>query len=119
MNEIIEEWLEIKEILDAAKKEELELRNKVIESFGSSQVSGAETIKKDGWKITIGHTIRSTLDESVLNTIYQTLPDKEKNCIKFKPGLVSQELKKLDGTEMLYEAIITKPGQNTLSIKCI
>jgi len=114
--DLYEEWLKAKVDLSDMKSKELELRNQIIESIISNEVDG--NIKKvlDGYKITVGVTIRNTIDEPVLDSIYSSLSDEEKNCVKFKPSLVAKDMKLLDGSESLWEAIITKPGQNTLKI---
>ena len=117
MNTLYEEWLDSKSALSEAKKKELELRNQIIDDIDSNQVSGTLKHEDDSYKIAIGFTIRNTLDEPALNTIMSSLKDEEKNCIVFKPGLVAKELKELSPESKLWEAIITKPGQNTLKIE--
>jgi len=118
MNNLYEEWLDVKKDLAEAKKRELTLRNDIIESLNNdNQLTGSLKLEEDGYKIAIGFVIRNAIDEPVLNTIYEGLSEQEKNCIKFKPGLVAKEMKELEGNESIWEAIISKPGQPTLKIE--
>ena len=115
--EMYDSWLDAKMNLAKYKKQEIELRNKIIDSFLTNETSGTLKFNKGNYKITIGLSLNNSLDESVLDTIYQGLSDEEKNCILYKPSLIAKEFKLLSGNESLFEAITIKPRQPTLKIE--
>lgn len=115
-SELYDNWLEAKKNLAKFKSSELELRNKIIQSFIEDQVSGTVKVKKGAYSITIGLSLNNSLDEDVLDTIWSELTESEKGCIKTKPSLIAKELNNLTGHEKLFEAITVKPRQPTLKI---
>lgn len=119
MNKLYESWLESSATLKTIKAEELKLRNKIIDGIITDQVKGIFHFKKGHYQINIGMGISQSLDESVLDTIYDDMTDLEKNCVKYKASLVAKEMKELDGSESLFEAITEKPRQPTLKIEVI
>ena len=114
--ELYDEWLDSKMLLARYKASELELRNKIIDSFINDEVVGTLKFNKGEYKITIGLSLNNKLDESELDTIYNELSDKEKSCIKYTPSLIAKEFKELSGMEKLFEVITIKPRQPTLKI---
>jgi len=115
--ELYKNWMDSKLELSKYKKLELKLRNEIIDSKITDEIEGSIKFKEGTYDITIGLGINNSLDESVLDTIWDNLSEKEKECIKYKPGLVAKFFKDLHGTENLFEAITQKPRQGTLAIK--
>lgn len=114
MRNLYDEWKYAELKSKEWKRTELELRNEIVEKFTSEDDIGKTKIDDDGYEIEINRGYSQSLDESVLDNL--TLSEEEQACIKYKPGLVAKELKKLNGTETLFEAIIEKPRQATLKI---
>ena len=115
--DIYEEWLDAKHNLNCYKKEELRLRNEIIESKIKEQTQGNYKFIEGNFKLTIGLGIRNVIDEAELDTIYNDLPEDQKYAVKYKPSLVAKEFNKLNGTELLFSAITQKPSQATLKIE--
>ena len=114
--ELYDKWLDSKNLLARYKASELELRNKIIDSFVEDEVEGTLKFNKGEYKITIGLSLNNKLDEPELNIMYDELSDKEKACIKYTPSLIAKEFKTLSGMEKIFEAITIKPRQPTLKI---
>lgn len=119
MKNIYDKWIEIKNKLAELKREELELRNEIIDAFTDKNTYSEGTLKfnEGEYNLTIGIGINRRIDESVLDNIYDDLTEEEKAVIKFKPSLVMKEYKNLSGDEKLFEAIIERPSQPTLKIE--
>lgn len=119
MNKLYDSWLEASSKLKHFKAEELKLRNKIVDALITNEVKGSIKFKKGNYNIVVGLGINQSLDEPVLDTIYDELTDLEKNCIKYKASLIAKEMKELDGSEKLFQAITEKPRQATLKIEPI
>jgi len=114
--DIYKEWLEVNHTLDSIKKKELRLRNEIIELKTKKGEYGIFKMKQGKFNLTINRGIRSTIDEAVLDTIYDEFTEEEKAVLLYKPSLIQKEFKMLKGDEKIFDAIIQKPSQPTLKI---
>ena len=105
------------------KKLELELRNEII---GQQRFKESEGLQKrefnDGdFNAAIRVTLKITrkLDKDEVESIWDTLTGDERAVIDFRPSLNTKGYKELDdsgGIDNLYDAIVEKPAQASLTV---
>jgi len=112
-----QEWLEASAALKKAKKVELELRNSICADRLKDRLEGAKTTVEDGFKITATARLNRSVDRAILETIWDDLTDREKECVDYKPSLVLKNYKlvEAEGGKLL-EAVTVKPAQASLKI---
>ena len=117
IEEKVELWKTHKNLLDISKAREMELRrdicNHILEENKGKQ-SGMKLIGNLKLKAKIGVNVK--FDEPLFNTLFDDLSDEEKSCVKFKPQLVSKNLKELDESSQLFLCITEEPSTPTLEI---
>ena len=126
--ELISKWFKSQEVLDKAKREELELRNQVIEALFYKRKEGVNTIvlpKADGDEITYAlkcdHRINRAIDIPALTNMTDALKEAGINIdvlIRYKPELNVTDYKKLGDVHrhLFDQCLIIKDGQAGLSI---
>lgn len=112
-----EQWLEAKATLDAAKKEELRLRNLICNRVLKDKLEGAVTKQTPDFKVTATAKLNRKLDVEVLEAIWEDLTEEEQEAVVYKPSLKLTEYKKIEQTGgKLLEAVTVAPAQATLKI---
>lgn len=109
-------------MLKKLKKEELELRNKIINHFRYKDVEGVQHKELDGIDCDIVVTLKlnRVLNEDIVNTNWTDLTQKERDAVEYKPKLNLKEYKTLvenDEADLLMNAVTEKPGQASLVLK--
>lgn len=118
LQEKIEAWAQLDSALKKIKSDELKIRKEICtEVFKGRQ--GAFTEKVD-----IGHSVitassKTTLsiDEELLENIWDELDDDERACIKYKPSILKTNLKVISDESEIYDCITEKPATPSLTIK--
>lgn len=116
-NNIYQAWLLSVDLLKQAKKDELELRNKICGELLVGKLEGSLTKHDQGYKVVPTAKLTRTIDKPMLEAIWDDLSDKEKECIVYKPSLVLANYKIIEaegGT--LLDAVTVKPAQSSLKI---
>lgn len=113
----VKSWILAKTKLDAAKKQELELRQTICEDILKSQVKGSKKITVGKFTLTATAKLNEKVDADLLKSLWENLSDEEKGCIKFKPSLKAKEYHKLKDACLLHRAVDSKPGAPTLNAK--
>lgn len=118
MSERYREWLHAAEDLRRAKMKELELRKAICADLLQDKREGQVTMTIDGFKVTPKAVLNRTVDEAVLNSIWDKLTDAEKICIQFKPTVVDKNIREFEEHGgLILEAITAKPGLPQLKIE--
>jgi len=115
----IEYWIWIKNKLDVAKKEELETRKEICEHILQGKIKGAKKGTIGKYILTATAKMNNRVDAEFLKSVWESLSDKEKACIKYKPSLIAAEYKKLKGAMVLHRCIDSKPGTPALALKTV
>lgn len=119
MNKYLE-WLRASEDLKTAKAKELQLRNALCDELLSEKLEGSLTVRDQGYKITATAKLTRSIDQAVLESIWDNLPDEERECIAYKPSLKLANYKRIEQQGgLLMEAITVKPAQASLKIEPI
>ena len=108
--------------LATAKKNELELRNKIIKSFRYKKQEGVEHKSVEGLDIDIAITLglRRSVDAHGLDMVWDDLTLEQQEAIKRTPSVVNSKFKKLvEAGEAgeLVKIITEKPSQATVKLK--
>ena len=117
---LIGEWIDAKSKFDFYKKQESELRIKLVEQFFPTAGEGTHNIEfRD---VAIKATVRFNYKFNVkeLEEVEDCLTDDELACIKRNPTLDVTKFKNL-GEEciMIHDAVVITPGLPTLVIKVL
>ena len=118
MISLLDEYLVAKAGLDKFKKEELKLRNELLQySFGDNPGFGTHNSH-----IGDGYLVKGTYGKNVsvsdrIITDLSTLTDRERECIRLSAKLLLSKYDELEDTSRLDEYITIKPGQPSLTIK--
>lgn len=115
----IGEWIIQKHKLDVAKKHELELRKEICEHILQGKIKGSKKSTIGTYVLTATAKINNKIDAELLESIWESLSDKEKACVKYKPSLIAAEYKKLKGAVKLHRCIDSKPGTPALTLKSV
>lgn len=112
--ELLENWLDAKATLDAAKKEEADLRSQICLSLLEGKTEGTHNFSMFGYDLKAVKKLNYTLDANIDVAL---LTEEEQECIKFKPSLLMKNYKACVDTSILDEYISVKDGMPTLSIE--
>lgn len=108
------EWLEVSEELRTLKRKELKLRN---ELCVTDKLEGSTTTHPNGYKVTVTARLTRSIDRPVLEAIWDTLSDTEKECIDYKPSLILSNYRAIEETGgALMDAVTVKPAQASLKV---
>ena len=115
---IYNEWIESVAHLQRAKEAELMLRDAICMVHLDGVLEGSKTVRMQGFKITATARVNRSVNREVLEAIWDSLTDEEKECIDYKPTLKLAKYKPIEATidSALLEAVTVKPGQSSLKI---
>src|SRR5881396_275328 len=109
----VERYNELKDILDAAKNDELKARLELVARSGHTAV-GSKTVAMDGFKVAVQNTQNVTLYEPSLEEVREKLGDDKlfDSVFKIKREYSATGAKALtaEQLEIVADAIIIKPG---------
>lgn len=111
------EWMKLAADLKNLKAKEMELRKELCEEVLGDKVKGTDHLIVEGLDLAATGKVNTTLDPEMLQSIWNDLSQKERDCIVHKPSLVAKNYKDLDGTSTLHQAVTTKPGAPSLKVK--
>lgn len=99
-------WYLYKQLLVLSKDVEMKLRKEIIEKEGTGE------FVHNGVEYKAAQGINRTIDDSALESIWDDLPQDDKDCINFKPKV---QYAKLDEASILWDIITEKPATPTLT----
>jgi hypothetical protein len=110
-------WMEAALKLAAAKTHEMELRQDICKEVLDGKLKGVKHLIVEGLDVAATGKINTTLDPELLESIWNDLPQQERDCVVQKPSLVAKNYKGLSDDSLLHQAVTTKPGAPSLSVK--
>lgn len=119
---LYQQYSKIKKDFTDLKSEELKLRNKLIKMQHKTKFEGTENFNHPrlGVIASVVFGINRSVDEAVLDTIWDNLTTEEKEVIKYKPEVDIKKYRELEQTfpdSKIFDAIIEKESQPSLKIK--
>ena len=115
--QVVLDWIEAKAELSLAKANEMKLRLAISDEVLAGHKKGVKHLLVEGLDVAATAKLNTTLDPEMLDSIWNDLPQEERDCIVHKPSLVAKNYKNLDEDSKLHQAVTTKPGTPTLSVK--
>ena len=112
-------WAEAEAALGRAKATELALRLEICKEVLAGKPKGVAHLIVDGFDVAATAKINTKIDKEVLDTIWPSLSQTEKESVRFKPEIVAKQYGFLDAKSNLHQAVITTPGTPSLEIKPI
>lgn len=115
----LQDWQKAKDTLAEAKEKEMELRREICSEILGDKLKGTVHLKKFGLDAAAAGKLNTSLDADSLKPIFKKLSPEEKACIKYKPELIAKQYKLLPDDSILHQAVTSKPGTPSLTIKVI
>ena len=113
----IQEWLDIKAQLDELNLKERQLRKEICTEVLGDKLEGSVTAKSEELKITATAILNRTLDQAVLESVWEDLSWEEQQAVEYKPKLKVKQYKMYETTDSkLLEAVTVKPGMAQLRV---
>lgn len=114
------EWKAAKNALALAKETEMTLRKEICGVILVKRPKGATHFKNYGFDlIATGKFGELKIQKDLLADILPKLTKDEKDCIRYKPELVSKNYKLLPENSILHQAVVSKDGTPDLQLKVI
>jgi hypothetical protein len=119
--ELLKQWAFAKLSLAKAKKDELALRNEIIERLLPPTVSGTTSALVGNYKVKGTFALTHSLDQDMLGGLMGSLSSAEAACIDMKPSLIKKDYLALEESERktLDLAVTCKPSQPTITVSVI
>lgn len=114
-------WQEAKEAEAHAKERRLNIETQITELVGFAE-EGTTNAEGNLFKVkTVGKLTRS-LDDSAIQSDWDTLPDEIKKCVKWKPSLDTKNLRSLEAMRddlmpVMAQYMTTKPAKPSVSVE--
>lgn len=115
--QLVLDWIEAKAELSLAKANEMKLRLTISDRVLVGHQKGVKHLIVEGLDVAATGKINTTLDPELVDSLWPDLNQDERDCIKRKPELVAAKYKTLPDDSLLHQAVTTKPGTPTLSVK--
>lgn len=119
---MLHEWVKLDGKIKHLKKQELELREKLVKEFSSKdKIEGSETIELgNDYKLRVKKTLRYNLDSKHVKEALTKIndPDVVERLVSWKPSLSVREYKQLnkDHKKSIDSVLEIKPGTPSLEI---
>lgn len=118
--DLFAKWLEFKEQEDLARNNRISVEQQVIDEYGCKD-EGSQTVKPDGYKVTITGRMNRTIDEAAWDSVSGKIPA-NLSPVKYRPSLDNRGLKYLRDNEpeiyqIVSEAITAKPGKPSIKVE--
>ena len=98
------------------KKKEAELRIKIVDDLTQPNDIGTFKFSKCGYEVKITRSLAYSIDDEVMELIYDDLPTEQRAVVAFKPKLILADYKKLKNSEAINDAIIVKDSMPRILI---
>jgi hypothetical protein len=119
-DQLVQEYLVAKKQLQIAKDDEMALRRRLIGPMLEGKLEGTVTEVFGDIKVTATAKVNRTLDRAVLDAIWETLDDRAKGAIDFKPALRLADYRPLEEEgNLLMEAVTMKPGTPGIKVEAM
>lgn len=113
----VAEWCDIKAEIEELNIKERQLRAEITSEVLGGKLEGSVTLRDDDLKITATAILNRSLDQSVLESVWNELSWEEQQAIEYKPKLKVKVYKTYEETEsQLNEAVTVKPGMAQLRV---
>lgn len=112
-------WLDLSQELRSLKAEESKLRTELCNDL-FSEYPGIDIVKielEDGTEVKAKKKLNRSIDERVLNNIWDKLSPTEMDAVKFKSSLIASKYRDIPDNSLLNEAVTVKLGRPTLEVK--
>src|SRR5210317_628632 len=86
--ELLEKWQKSKTELLTAQQTERELRAEICEEMLTAKLEGTESFKTDEFKVAATAVLNRSIDQAVLESIWDELTFEEQQCVEYKPKLI-------------------------------
>ena len=119
-NGLVQKWQKTKTELATLQKKERELRAEITAELLEKKLEGTSSFKTDEFKLTATAVLNRSIDQAVLESIWDDLTFEEQQCIEYKPKLVMGKYKgyEAEGSRLM-EAITVKPGMAQLKMEVL
>jgi hypothetical protein len=116
---LIQDYLEAKKLASEYKKQENDLRVRIVEQFFPSAGEGTHTTDFKGWEIKAGVRYNYKFDAKSLEEYEYLFNEAEAACVKRKPELQLSAYRKLSDEERatIDSCVVVTPGLPTLDIE--
>ncbi len=118
----VNKWIEAKSALDAAKRLELQLRNKVIADMKERNPAIEEGTSHHQFKnidVAVSYKMNKSVDAEVLSAVWDKLSEAEQSVFTYKPTLNTKQYNELKDSKLICSIITTKPAQASVSFKLL
>jgi predicted lipase len=116
MNELIEEWANVKEELAKLQNKERDLRLQIAPEVLQDKLEGSKTVVIDGWKLSATAVLNYNVDEEELELRKNELTQRDWEALRYKPTVNTTKFRKLDNDSALHRIVTAKPGMPQLKI---
>ena len=119
----LQTWHEMATLLKVTKDREAELRRELCDELigGAPMDKGRVTVKgidsDSNLQFTAVQTLSHRVDTSILDTLWSSMTELDKNAVVYKPALALAAYKKLPLNSLLHEAVITTLAMPTLKVE--
>lgn len=94
------------------------MRKEICDDMLSGKLEGNVTVKSGELKVVATAVLNRTIDQAVLESVWDDLTWEEQQCVEYKPKLVIGKYKEYEATESrLIEAVTVKPGMAQLKVE--
>lgn len=118
MNELIVKWHNANEQLKYYKKLELQLRMEITGHY-PGELGTQHYVLDEDHKLTIVRSVNRTIDDAILDIIWNDLTDKERECIRIKHEIKAREYGKLEDDNLLSHAVTVKPALPSVKLEVL
>ncbi len=118
----VEKWVEAQKALEHAKRIELELRNKIIEDMKERNPDVIEGTKHHTFgdiDIAVSFKTTKSVDQTALDSVWDSLTDEEKEAFVFKPCLDAKKFKAVQDSAAVASVVTIKPAQASVKFKIV
>ena len=114
---MIKEWQDLKAQIEELNLRERQIRAELCQEILGDKLEGSVTARDGEMKITATAILNRTLDQAVLESVWEELSWEEQQCVEYKPKLKVKAYKEFETTDSkLLEAVTVKPGMAQLRV---
>ena len=114
---LITEWCALKADIETMNVRERELRREITKEILGEKLEGSVTARDGEMKVTATAILNRSLDQAVLESIWDELSWEEQQAVEYKPKLKVKQYKTFETTDSkLLDAVTVKPGMAQLRV---
>ena len=119
IEEICEQWMRMSQSLKSMKVQEMEIRKMIVAFLAPDGHPGLSTINFTSIIAKVTIKLNYKFDEILLETLYDSMSEIEKEAIKYKPTLSLSMYKKIHEADRtkLDDTLVVTPAAPTLNIQ--